>query len=116
MDIIEGAEGRQRRAHLQALVAQWQHSSLGDCWQRLASATAIQPLIVGSNAAVMRLAASLRARGLWVPAIRPPTVPAGTARLRVTLTSAHTHEQVQTLTVALAQLSQIETTQPETGA
>lgn len=104
LDLIEGSEGRARRTHLQALVAQWQHGLQVRCWQRLPSTTAIQPLIVGSNHDVMALSAALRARGFWVPAIRPPTVPAGTARLRVTLTSAHTHAQVQTLIDTINQL------------
>jgi 8-amino-7-oxononanoate synthase len=106
LDIIESAEGRQRRAHLQALIAQWRQAmgALAGRWHCLPSNTAIQPLIVGSNEEALRVALALRERGLWVPAIRPPTVPAGTARLRVTLSSAHTHEQVQQLVDALQQL------------
>lgn len=104
LDIIEGNEGRTRRTHLQALVAQWQQGIQGRCWQRMPSNTAIQPLIVGANQEVLALSAALRARGFWVPAIRPPTVPAGTARLRVTLTSAHTHTQVQALIDTINQL------------
>lgn len=73
-------------------------------WHCLPSATAIQPLILGSNEEALRVSAALRARGLWVPAIRPPTVPAGTARLRVTLSAAHTHEQVQHLIEVLREL------------
>ncbi len=111
LDLITGEEGRQRRAHLQALILQWQQgvnlptqstestqstqSTLG--WHMLASETAIQPLILGSNATALRVAAELRQRGFWVPAIRPPTVPLGTARLRITLSAAHTHAQVQQL-------------------
>ena len=107
LDIIEGSEGRARRAHLQTLVAQWQHGVHARCWQRLPSDTAIQPLIIGSNHDVMTLAAALRVRGFWVPAIRPPTVPAGTARLRVTLTSAHTQAQVQSLIDSINELETI---------
>ncbi len=113
LDIIEGPEGRERRAHLQALVAQWQQGIHGRCWQRLPSNTAIQPLIVGSNHDVMALAAALRARGLWVPAIRPPTVPAGTARLRVTLTSAHSQSQVQRLIDTINELETAHLAQQE---
>lgn len=142
LDLLQSEEGAQRRAHLQALIAQWRHAmaepspsrqaanggQIGNQqpptaaaasallapgsaapagqkrWHCLPSATAIQPLIIGSNEEALRVAAALRARGLWVPAIRPPTVPAGTARLRVTLSAAHTHEQVQHLIGVLQEL------------
>jgi 8-amino-7-oxononanoate synthase len=58
-------------------------------------------VLVGGNAAALRLAERLFARGLWAPAIRPPTVPAGTARLRISLSAAHTLEQVEALIAAL---------------
>ncbi|WP_174873470.1 8-amino-7-oxononanoate synthase [Vogesella oryzae] len=61
----------------------------------------IQPIIIGSNKEVLKLAAALRARGIWVPAIRPPTVPAGSARLRVSLTAGHTRDDVAELLAAL---------------
>jgi len=67
------------------------------------SATAIQPVIVGESARVVALSAGLREAGLLVPAIRPPTVPQGTARLRISLSAAHTRVQVETLVSALAQ-------------
>lgn len=65
------------------------------------SDTAIQPIIVGDNQRTLQLAASLRERGLWVTAIRPPTVPAGSARLRITLTAAHSESDIDTLLEAL---------------
>ena len=71
-------------------------------WQLAHSQTAIQPLIVGDNLTALRLAAQLQTQGLWVPAIRPPTVPVGTARLRITLSAAHTQADVQRLLDALA--------------
>ena len=107
--LMAGAEGEQRRAHLQALIAQLRglltgliaaYPTLG--WRLADSATAIQPLIVGSNAAALALSAALDAQGLWVPAIRPPTVPMGTARLRITLSAAHTAQDVQRLVEGLA--------------
>ncbi len=58
-------------------------------WQLLPSTTPIQPLVVGANADALALAAALWQRGFWMPAIRPPTVPVGTARLRITLSAAH---------------------------
>ena len=102
--MIGGDEGNRRRAHLKQLIAQLRtplatliesHPVLG--WRLSDSATAIQPLIVGDNAAALALSAALDALGLWVPAIRPPTVPAGTARLRITLSAAHSEEDVQRL-------------------
>lgn len=66
------------------------------------SATAIQPLLLGCEDAVMHVASALQERGFLVGAIRPPTVPAGTARLRITLSAAHTEVQVDELLQTLA--------------
>ena len=66
-----------------------------------ASQSAIQPLIVGENARTLQLAHTLRQQGIWVTAIRPPTVPAGTARLRLTLTAAHESADIAALLEAL---------------
>jgi 8-amino-7-oxononanoate synthase len=65
------------------------------------SLTAIQPLIIGENQAAVALAERLLTHGLWVPAIRPPTVPAGTARLRISLSAAHSEAQIDALITAL---------------
>lgn len=62
----------------------------------------IVPVIIGDEARALSASDHLLARGLWVPAIRPPTVPAGTSRLRVTLSSIHTDEQVDRLVTELA--------------
>lgn len=101
LDIIGGAEGAMRRTHLQALIAQLKDTLTLQRWQHLPSATAIQPLIIGPNEDALRVADALYEDGLWVPAIRPPTVPVGTARLRVTLSAAHTTEDVAQLASAL---------------
>jgi 8-amino-7-oxononanoate synthase len=77
-----------------------QRPSLG--WRLPESNTAIQPLIVGDNERALAMSAALDAQGLWVPAIRPPTVPAGTARLRITLSAGHSAEDVERLLAALA--------------
>lgn len=107
--LIQGEEGEQRRAHLQQLIGQLRtqlaaliaaHPELG--WRLCDSATAIQPLIVGDNAAALALAAALDSQDLWVPAIRPPTVPVGTARLRITLSASHSAADVQQLVDGLA--------------
>jgi 8-amino-7-oxononanoate synthase len=67
----------------------------------IASSSPIQPLLVGDAALALRLAAALEARGYWVSAIRPPTVPPGTARLRITLSAAHDEAAVDGLLAAL---------------
>jgi len=107
IDIIGGDEGASRRAHLKALIARLDAELRLKRWERVASSTAIQPIIIGSNEEALRIGAGLYGMGLWVPAIRPPTVPAGTARLRVTLSAAHTHEDVARLAAALNELEEL---------
>ncbi|MCE4557306.1 8-amino-7-oxononanoate synthase [Roseateles cellulosilyticus] len=106
--LIDGPAGAQRRANLVALQVRLRdglmalidrHPRLG--WSLTDSSTPIQPLIVGGNAEVMALAAALEAAGLRVPGIRPPTVAAGKARLRITLCGTHTAADVDTLLAAL---------------
>jgi 8-amino-7-oxononanoate synthase len=104
LDLIAGAEGAARRAHLQALLAQMDKDLRLARWQRLPSTTPIQPIVIGSNAEALQMAAALLEQGLWVPAIRPPTVPENTARLRVTLSAAHSAQEVGQLITALNQL------------
>jgi 8-amino-7-oxononanoate synthase len=70
----------------------------------LDSATPIQAIVLGSEAAAVAASDVLRARGLWVPAIRPPTVPAGSSRLRITFSAAHETTDVNRLLEALAAL------------
>jgi 8-amino-7-oxononanoate synthase len=101
LDLIGGEEGIARRAHLQALVAQLQSQLTLKRWKLLPSQTAIQPIVIGRNDEALQVAAALYEQGLWVPAIRPPTVPPDTARLRVTLSAAHTADQVAQLAEAL---------------
>jgi 8-amino-7-oxononanoate synthase len=105
LQLIAGEEGAQRRAHLRALVQQLRAAPSGAWrqrgWSWVESITAIQPLMIGDNGAALRLSTSLEAEGLWVPAIRPPTVPVGTARLRITLSAAHTHADVDRLLTSL---------------
>lgn len=81
MEIIAGEEGRQRRTHLHALIARLRERLQFKRWRLLASETAIQPVIIADNATTIATGQALMAQGLWVGAIRPPTVPAGTARL-----------------------------------
>ncbi|MEQ1657662.1 MAG: 8-amino-7-oxononanoate synthase [Hylemonella sp.] len=106
INIIDSREGQQRRAQLELLQHQLAGMPVRADWKHLASATPIQPLIIGGNAEVMAAAQALEAQGLWVSAIRAPTVPVGTARLRITLSAAHTHDDVARLLAALGQLAQ----------
>src|SRR5690606_8910270 len=90
LEIIEGAEGVSRRAHLRGLIARFQQGFSAAPWLRMPSDTAIQPVVIGNNADALAVGAALQAEQLWVPVIRPPTVPPATARLRITLSAAHT--------------------------
>jgi 8-amino-7-oxononanoate synthase len=98
--------GDELRCHLQSLIAQLRAALTGLPWPLMESDTAIQPLLIGENQAALALSMALRERGIWVAAIRPPTVPAGTARLRITLSAAHTASDVDRLTEALYELAQ----------
>lgn len=99
------ASGDALRAHLQSLISQLRNSLPGLPWAVMPSATAIQPLLVGDNQAAVHLSDGLRERGIWVAAIRPPTVPQGTARLRITLSAAHSAADVTRLIEALHELA-----------
>lgn len=99
--VIRSDEGEQRRAMLAALIARFRHGAAQLPMTLADSESAIQPLIVGDNTRALRLAERLRQQGCWVTAIRPPTVPPGTARLRLTLTAAHQAEDVDSLLEAL---------------
>lgn len=103
LELIEAEE--HRRARLRELIHRVKTSLGGLPWRLGVSETAIQPLIVGDNRAAVELAEGLRERGIWVPAIRPPTVPAGSARLRIALSAAHGAEHIDELAAALHQLA-----------
>jgi 8-amino-7-oxononanoate synthase len=106
--LVRSTVGDQRRAQLQANITQWrtgmahllaQHPPCG--WQLLPSETAIQPLLIGDNQRTAALGQRLLNAGIWVGAIRPPTVPVGPARLRITLSAAHRQLDIQALLDAL---------------
>ncbi|AOY92032.1 8-amino-7-oxononanoate synthase [Cupriavidus sp. USMAA2-4] len=105
LDLIAGAEGDARRAALAERIAELRAGlaplAAAAGWQLLPSDTAIQPLIIGDNDEALALSAALEADGIRVGAIRPPTVAAGTARLRITLSAAHSAQDVATLLAAL---------------
>lgn len=102
------AAGDDLRTNLYARIAQLRNGLAPFCgergWQLVdqqPTTTAIQPVIVGANKDTLDVAARLEAHGLWVPAIRPPTVPVGSARLRISLSAAHTEADVDALLTAL---------------
>jgi len=91
------------RAQLQAAVRRFRQGAYALGLPLLPSETAIQPLLVGDSLQAMTLADAMRARGFWISAMRPPTVPKGEARLRITLTAAHDEQQVDAMLQALVQ-------------
>ncbi|MDP2171669.1 MAG: 8-amino-7-oxononanoate synthase [Rhodocyclaceae bacterium] len=107
LKLIESADDR--RAHLQSLIARLRAGLAPLCarsgWRLPPSSTPIQPLVIGDNHATVALAEALKAHGVWAPAIRPPTVPEGQARLRISLSAAHTEAQVDRLLDALAEIT-----------
>lgn len=102
LEIMAGSDGQQQRTRLFDNIAHFRQQLTLKNWSLLPSPTAIQPVLIGSNGAALAAAKSLDADGLWVPAIRPPTVPAGTARLRIALSAAHEPEDINRLCAALA--------------
>ncbi len=92
-----------RREHLQRLVARLREGAAQIGLALMDSPTPIQPVLIGDSARALRLSALLRERGILVGAIRPPTVPAGSARLRITLSAAHSEAQLERLLQALAE-------------
>lgn len=90
-----------RRATLRRNIQRFRDGVMGLPLTLAPSETAIQPLIVGDNDRALQLAEQLRAKGIWATAIRPPTVPPGSARLRLTLTAAHLDEDITRLLEAL---------------
>jgi 8-amino-7-oxononanoate synthase len=99
------SEEEWRREQLRKLIAQLRAGLLSSPWKLMSSSTPIQPLLVGDNDAAVALSEGLRARGIWVPAIRPPTVPQDTARLRISLSAAHTETDVAQLIGTLHELA-----------
>jgi 8-amino-7-oxononanoate synthase len=91
-----------RRARLAAHVARFRSRAAAAGIPLSASVTPIQPILLGSAERALLAQRRLRAAGFWVVAIRPPTVPEGGARLRVTLSAAHSEEQIDALIAALA--------------
>ncbi len=91
----------ERRIHLNKLIHRFRQETKRMGWTLMDSTTPIQPILVGSAEKAMQLSSFLETKGLIVTAIRPPTVPEGTSRLRVTLSAAHTELDLDQLLSAL---------------
>ncbi len=100
--LVQSAEGEVRRTRLWQRVDEVKNSVIQKGWSLPAAQSAILPLIVGGEEQAMTLASALRERGVFIPAIRYPTVARGAARLRLTVTAAHAPEDVRKLAEALA--------------
>lgn len=100
LDLIERDD--ERRAHLRELIERFRRGASELGYQLMPSETPIQPIMVGDNWSALALSKALEEKGLLVTAIRPPTVPEGEARLRVTLSAAHRMADVDTLLQGLA--------------
>lgn len=97
LEIIEADEGKKRRAQLKRLIDIWQTEMHFSSWGKFSSSTPIQPVILGSNANALLAAKLLDESGYWIPAIRPPTVPVGSSRLRITFSANHSEDDLRGL-------------------
>ena len=92
------------RTSLNHNIQYWKKTLRLKKWGLMPSDTAIQPIMIGKTEDALRVAQQLYQKNIWVPAIRPPTVPADTARLRITFSASHTTEQIDQLTQALMEI------------
>lgn len=107
LELIEGTEGIRRRQHLNQLIEIWRTEMNFSSWQKVASSTPIQPVILGSNANALAAAKLLDEAGYWIPAIRPPTVPTGSARLRITFSANHQADDLRALIQKLKEIEAV---------
>jgi 8-amino-7-oxononanoate synthase len=92
------------RASLNKNIQYWKKMLRLNKWSLMPSDTAIQPIMIGKTEDAVKVAQQLYQKNIWVPAIRPPTVPADTARLRITFSASHTTEQIDQLIQALMEI------------
>jgi 8-amino-7-oxononanoate synthase len=97
LKLIEGDEGIARRKKLNELIQIWNQEMIFTNWEKVSSSTPIQPVILGSNANALAAAKLLDEAGYWIPAIRPPTVPIGSSRLRITFSANHSIDELREL-------------------
>ncbi|QWE20771.1 8-amino-7-oxononanoate synthase [Polynucleobacter sp. AP-Kolm-20A-A1] len=106
LDLIESEAGSKRRKHLNQLIRIWQEEMHFANWVKVPSCTPIQPIILGNNASALMAAKLLDEAGYWIPAIRPPTVPLGSSRLRITFSANHSTEDLRELISTLKEIEQ----------
>lgn len=99
--------GQERRAQLARLIARFRQGASELGFELMDSDTPIQPILVGPSDRALALSEALEQQGIFVSAIRPPTVPEGSARLRVTLSAAHSDEQVDLLLEGLERAREV---------
>ena len=104
LEIIESDEGVNRRTQLNQLIKIWQDEMTFSEWKKVSSCTPIQPVILGSNASALMAAKLLDEAGYWIPAIRPPTVAPGSARLRITFSANHSADDLRQLIATLKKI------------
>jgi 8-amino-7-oxononanoate synthase len=97
LELIENDEGIRRRKQLNQLIQIWNEEMTFLNWEKVSSSTPIQPVILGSNANALAAAQLLDDVGYWIPAIRPPTVPVGSSRLRITFSANHSIDDLREL-------------------
>ncbi len=100
-------QGDDLRSHLYSLIDFLKNNLKCKKWTLMPSQTSVQPLLVGNNQDALALSEFLQLRGILVPAIRPPTVPAGTARLRISLSASHSLDDVKKLITAIHQAESV---------
>ncbi len=110
LDLIRADEWR--RHHLRNLIALLRERLKPRRWRLAPSSTAIQPLVIGGSDEAIAVSEHLARMGLLVPAIRPPTVPRGTARLRISLSAAHSFEDIERLAAALNEIERATRSEP----
>ena len=106
LELIEGDEGIARRKQLNKLIQIWNEEMIFSRWEKTPSSTPIQPVILGSNANALAAAKLLDEAGYWIPAIRPPTVPVGSSRLRITFSANHSADDLRELIKTLKSIEE----------
>ncbi len=106
LELIENDEGIRRRQQLNQLIQIWREEMSFINWEKVSSSTPIQPVILGSNANALAAAKLLDDAGYWIPAIRPPTVPVGSSRLRITFSANHSVDDLRELIKTLKMIEQ----------
>jgi 8-amino-7-oxononanoate synthase len=94
LKLIQSAEGQARREKLAQHIAYFRHRLSQLPVKLMASNTAIQPIVIGESSTAIKVSDALKSLGIWCTAIRPPTVPVGSARLRITLSASHTDDDL----------------------